>query len=140
MARFLQNITDAEWAVLQLLWDEGPAPVRRLTDVLYPKGGASEYATVHKLLERLASKGYVRRQRKAGVFLFEAAVDRDDLLGRELESLVEKMCGGSLQPLLTNLVRVKRLTADELRELLALVESLDAKARPRKGRGEGGRP
>ena len=47
----------------------------------------------------------------------------------------EKMCGGSLQPLLTNLIRVKRLTPHELRELLALVDSLDAKTRSRKERG-----
>jgi predicted transcriptional regulator len=129
------NVTNAEWSVLQTLWEQGPSSVRQLTEVLYPGGGASEYATVHKLLERLEGKGHVRRARRGGVFVFEAASERDDLIGRQLEVLVEKMCGGSLQPLLTNLVRVKRLTPAELRELLALVESLDPKARPKKGRG-----
>jgi predicted transcriptional regulator len=101
--------------------------------VLYPRGGASEYATVHKLLERLESKGYVRRERQGGVYVFRAAVDRDAVIGQQLEQLVEKMCGGSLQPLLSNLVRVKRLTAVELRELLALVDSLDTKGKAKKG-------
>lgn len=139
MGRHLRHIPDAEWAVLQLLWDEGPATVRRLTDVLYPKGGPSEYATVHKLLERLKEKGHVRRERKAGGWVFQASVAREEVLGRELEVLVEKMCGGSLQPLLTNLVRVKRLSTEELRELLQLVEQLDAASRSKKAR-EGGRP
>ena len=40
MARTAQDVTDAELAVLQVLWDEGPATIRRLTDVLYPAGGA----------------------------------------------------------------------------------------------------
>ena len=128
MARALPNITDAEWAVLQLLWDDGPATVRQLTDVLYPRGGPSEYATVHKLLERLEGKGCVRRQRRAGMYIFQAAVARDEVIGGQLEALVDKMCGGSLQPLLTNLVRVKGLTAEELRELLALVERLDSRS------------
>src|SRR5438105_10365294 len=101
------NITEAEWAVVQLLWDEGPATVRQLTYVLYPRGGPSEYATVHKLLERLEDKGYVRRNRGSGVYLFRAAVERDDVIGRQLEALMDKMCGGSLQPLLSNLIRVK---------------------------------
>jgi predicted transcriptional regulator len=119
------NIPDAEWAVLQLLWERGPATVRQLLDILYPKGGPSEYATAHKLLERLQAKGLVRRDRHEGAYLFEAAVARDEVIGQQLEALVEKMCNGSLQALLTNLVRVKRLSGDELRELLALVESLD---------------
>jgi predicted transcriptional regulator len=127
-------VTDAEWAVLQLLWEQGPATVRQLTDVLYPKGRNAETATVHKLLERLEAKSCVRRAR-AGPLRFEAAISRDELIGGQLEALVEKMCGGSLQPLLSNLVRVKRLTPDEVRELLALVESLDRKSQQKKPRG-----
>ena len=132
MARTPQTITDAEWAILQVLWDQGPATVRRLTDVLYPQGGASEQGTVYKLLERLEAKGCVRRDRSGGIYEFHATVARDEVIGRELEALVEKMCGGSLQPLLSNLVRVKRLTHEELRQLLDLVNSLDRKSKPKK--------
>ena len=132
MARTLPNITDAEWAVLELIWEKKEASVRQLAEVLYPKGGASEYATVHKLLERLEGKGYVSRKRSGGVYLFQATVGRDDVIGRQLEALVDKVYGGSLQPLLTNLIRVKRLTAQELRELLALVERLDQKGKGKK--------
>jgi BlaI family penicillinase repressor len=132
MARVSPNVTDAEWAILEQLWGQGPASIRQLTDVLYPKGGASEYATVHKLLERLEAKKYVQRKRVDGVYVFEATASRDDVVGRQLEALVDKMCGGSLQPLLMNLVRVKRLTARELRDLLALVDSLDRKGKNKK--------
>jgi len=133
-------ITDAEWPVMEYLWDKGQATIRQLTDVLYPKGGPSEYATVHKFLERLEAKGLACRERGGGMYVFRAAVSRDDVIGRELETLVEKMCGGSLQPLLSNLVRVKRLTPAELRDLRALVDELDAKSRRKKDRGQGGRP
>jgi predicted transcriptional regulator len=132
MGRTLPNITDAELSVLQLLWDKGLGTIRQLTDVLYPKGGPSEYATVHKLLERLEAKGYVRRERQASVVQFQALVGRDEVVGRQLEVLVEKMCGGSLQTLLSNLVRVKRLKTEELRELRALVDRLDRQGPPRK--------
>lgn len=131
----LPDVTDAEGAVLQRLWDAGPATVRQLRDTLYPGGGASEHATVHKLLERLEAKGYVGRARAGGALVFRALVERDAALGRQLEALLDKMCGGSLQPLLTNLVRVKRVTADELRELLALVEELERKKKPKRDRG-----
>jgi predicted transcriptional regulator len=135
MGRILPNVTDAEWSVLQMLWDRGSATVRQLTEVLYPKGGPSEYATVHKLLERLEAKGYVGRARSAGVYVFRAVIDRDEVIGHQLEVLVEKMCGGSLQSLLTNLIRVKRLKAGELQELLDLVDTLDARSSSKKKRG-----
>jgi BlaI family transcriptional regulator, penicillinase repressor len=122
MGRNLPHIPDAELAVLQLLWQRGPSPVRQLADALYPGGGPSEYATAHRLLERLEAKGYVGRDKAAGVYVFRAALDREAVLGQQLEALVERMGGGSLQPLLSTLVKSKRLTAAELRELLALVE------------------
>lgn len=132
MERRLPEATAAEWGVLQQLWEQGPATVRRLAETLYPGGGASEYATVHKLLERLESKGYVRRGREQGVYVFRPAVGRDEVIGQQLEALVEKMGGGSLQPLLSHLVRARRLTRDELRELLDLVDHLDR--RPKHGK------
>ncbi|MFL5245872.1 MAG: BlaI/MecI/CopY family transcriptional regulator [Gemmataceae bacterium] len=135
MGHELPDVTDAEVAVLQRLWDAGPATVRRLRDALYPGGGASEHATVHKLLERLETKGYVGRKRKDGALVFVSLIGRDEVLGRQLEALLDRMGGGSLQPLLTNLVRVKRVTADELRELLALVETLEAAKKAKKDRG-----
>jgi predicted transcriptional regulator len=133
MAHVPPRITGGEWTVLELLWERGPLPIRALAQALYPEGGASEYATVHKFLERLEGKGCVRRRRQEGVFLFEAVLGRDDILGGELTALVEKM-GGSLQPLLTNLVRLKGITAQELRDLLKLVDDLEKRKKPRKGR------
>jgi predicted transcriptional regulator len=127
MARTPQDITDAELAVLQVLWDEGPVPIRRLTDVLYTPGSVAHYATVQKLLERLERKGFVRRDRRTAVHVFSAAISREDLIGLRLRTVAEKLCGGSLTPLLTHLVRTTRLTNRERQELRDLIEELDPK-------------
>ena len=126
----LVKVPEAELAILQALWERAPATVRQLSAGLYPGGSASEYGTVHKLLERLEGKGYVRRERHGREYLFHPSVSRDELLGRELEALVDKMCGGSLQPLLSHLIRAKGLTPEELQELLALVEQLSRESSP----------
>ena len=105
MSQSQPHITDAELAILQLLWDKGSAAVRALADSLYPGGGPSEYATVHRLLERLEAKGYVRRGREGGRYAFFPVRDRDAVLGEQLEVLLCRMGSGSLQPLLTNLLR-----------------------------------
>ena len=134
MARTPQDITDAELAVLQVLWDEGPCSIRRITDVLYPDGKAAQYATVQKLLERLEAKGCVRRDRRAAVHQFGAAIDRDELIGRRLQSVAEKLCGGSWTPLLTHLVHNQKLSAQDRQALRELIEELDQSSRSRKDR------
>ncbi len=131
MARTAQDVTDAELAILEQLWDDGPATIRQLTDRLYPRGGSSHYATVQKLLERLEAKAYVRRDRKAAAHTFTAAVPLGELIGRRLRATAEQLCGGSLTPLLMHLVRARSLTSKERQELRALIDELDQQPRPR---------
>jgi predicted transcriptional regulator len=131
MARTPKDITDAELAVLQVLWDEGPAPIRRLSEVLYTPGSVAHYATVQKLLERLEAKGCVRRDRGPPVHVFAAIISREELIGRRLRAVAETLCGGSLTPLLTHLVRTTRLTARERQELRELMEELGRKPKPK---------
>jgi predicted transcriptional regulator len=125
MARTPQDVTDTELAILQLLWEHGPQTIRQLTDALYSDGSAAQYATVQKLLERLEAKEYVRRDRSGPAHVFAAAVPREELIGRRLQDMAEKLCGGSLTPLLTHLVRTRRLSPRERRELRDLIDELD---------------
>ncbi len=125
MVRNPDDLPDAELAVLQVLWQRGPATIRQLTDHLYPGGSDAHYATVQKLLDRLEAKEFVSRERAGVPHVFSAAVSRDEFIGRRLESVAERLCGGSLTPLLTNLVRSKRLSARERRELRRLMDELD---------------
>jgi BlaI family transcriptional regulator, penicillinase repressor len=121
------DVTDAELALMQSLWDEGSATIRQLVDRVYQQTGASVYATVQKLLDRLESKGFVERDRASQVHVFRAAINRDELIGRRLRAVADSLCGGSLSPLLTHLVEGRGLSEKERRELRALVEKLDRK-------------
>jgi len=129
MAKPPQDVTDAELAVLQALWSQGPATIRQLTEAIYPDGGPAYYATVQKLLERLEGKDCIRRERTAGAHVFSAILAPEDLIGRRLRAMAEKLCGGSLTPLLTHLVKAERLTAKQRQELRTLIDELDQKSR-----------
>jgi predicted transcriptional regulator len=135
MSRVPHHVTDAELAVLQELWSHGPASMRQLAEALYPGKRASHLATVQKLLERLEERRYVRRDRSADIQIFSAAIDRDELIDRQLRNMAEKFCGGSLTPLFSSLVRAKRLSAQERQTLRALIEELEQKNRTPKARG-----
>jgi BlaI family transcriptional regulator, penicillinase repressor len=120
-----EDVTEAELALLQTLWDLGPATIRQLVDRVYQQNGTSVYATVQKLLDRLEAKGFVERDRGGQVHIFRAAINRDELIGRRLRAVADSLCGGSLSPLLTHLVEGRGLSERERRELRALVEKLD---------------
>ena len=79
------------------------------------------------LLERLEDKRHVRRDRGGHAHVFSATTDRDTLVGQRLRVMAEKLCGGSMTPLLTHLVRAATLTPKELQELRALIDQLDQK-------------
>ena len=136
MARTPQDVTDAELAVLQVLWEQGPATIRHITDVLYPRGGRAHYATVQKLLERLEESAppCVHRQRTGGDNVYTAAIGRH--FGRPGNRFWPALYQGGFTPRLfspfesaqlldlhygiTNVVsrataRADELTSDELR-------------------------
>jgi predicted transcriptional regulator len=124
VARTPQDVTDAELAILEVLWAQGRCTRRQITDLLYPDGGPAHYTTVQKLLERLEAKGHVSKSRDDHLLTFQATTDREQLISRRLLEVADKLCGGSLTPLLMNLVRAKPLTATELQELQDLIKQL----------------
>lgn len=128
VARPPQDVSDAMLELLELLWQHGSATIRQLTDWRHPQQATTaQYATVQKLLERLEERGYVQRQRDSSAHVFEATIEREDLIGRRLRQVAEKLCGGSVTPLLTHLVRTESLTAEERQELRDLIDELDRK-------------
>lgn len=124
------DVTAAELAVLRHLWDHGTSTRRQVTDALYPAGGPAHYTTVQKLLERLEAKAFVTSELAGNVRVFTAAVDRDVLIRRRLKDVADKLCDGSVAPLLMSLVGGGGLSEAEIAELRALVRKL---SKPGKG-------
>lgn len=134
MPRTPQDVTEAELAILQVLWDRGTATVRELTEILYPDGGSSEHATVQKLLGRLETKQCVNRDRNTWPHTYQAAIGREDLIGRRLRATAEDLCDGSMTPLLTHLVESKQLNAKERESLRNLLDELDRTSKSGRGK------
>ncbi len=127
------DVTDAELAILEELWRSAePQPISALVEALYPQRNAAAHATVQSLLGRLEVKACVTRRRSGRAHLYSATVGRDDVIGHRLQSLAERLCEGSLTPLLTHLVQGASMTAadrEALRRLLADVEGSTANPR-----------
>lgn len=124
MSAELFDVTDAELAVLQVLWEHGSCSIRHIADILYPGGKPAQYGTVQKLLERLEAKKHVSRNRSPWPHVFSAAVERETLIGLRLRETAEKLCGGSLTPLLLHLLKAEQFSDQERQELRSFLERL----------------
>lgn len=121
------DVTGAELAVLQQLWDHGARSVREIADALYPGGDPTHYGTVQKLLQRLQQKRCVARVPRTSPIAFAARVTREALVDLRLREVVDTLCAGSLTPLLSHLTRRRELTAAERAELEAFVAGMAAR-------------
>ncbi|HLJ11770.1 MAG TPA: BlaI/MecI/CopY family transcriptional regulator [Planctomycetaceae bacterium] len=124
-----RDVTDAELDVLQVLWTSGPQTIRHIAATLDRRNQDAYYATVKKLLERLEAKRFVRREPRGIAYLYEATVDRNELVGRRLRHVADSLCEGSVTPLLTQIAHHERLSRKQQEALLALIDELAAEER-----------
>lgn len=116
------DVSDAELAVLEVLWKKGQSTIRTITDALYPETSTSYYATVQKLLDRLEKKSIVQRDRSGFAHTFRPLIKRENLIDERLQEVARKLCGGSLTPLLVHLVGAAPLSDKERRLLRELID------------------
>ena len=119
-------LANAELAVMELLWDHGAMTARQVQDRLYGASDRSQHGTVQRLLQRLEGKDFVRREstrdRATPANTFAPRLSRAEYAGAQLETLAERLTGGSIAPLLSNLIDRKRLSRAELRRLRELLD------------------
>ena len=124
MVRKPKDVTDAELAVLRVLWQMNDATIGQICDAVYGESSESNYATVKKLLARLRSKSYVEQDNSQRPHLFRAVVDEQGLLGMRLGALAEELCSGSSVPLVKHLLENAKFSAKERRELRETIEAI----------------
>jgi BlaI family penicillinase repressor len=117
-----ERLTNAEMAIMELLWESERLTARQIRERLYDDSKTSQHGTVQRLLQSLEEKEFVDRDRSLGVHLFSPIVSREAYGGLQLESLAEKLTGGSIAPLLTHLLDAKKLDKSEIKRLRKLLE------------------
>ena len=115
-------LANAELAIMKLLWHEDRLTARHIREQLYPDASKAQHGTVQRLLQRLEDKGYVERDRSLPVHLFSAKIDRQTYACSQLELLAAKLTGGSLAPLITQLVEGKKLSRKEIKRLRGILD------------------
>jgi BlaI family transcriptional regulator, penicillinase repressor len=117
--------TDGELEILQVLWDRGPSTVREVHDALGDVRGVG-YTTVLKLLQIMLEKGLVTRRDATRSHIYRAAVGRERVQKRLLADLLDRAFEGATGPLVMQALSSRRAAPDELEQIRALLDRLEA--------------
>jgi BlaI family transcriptional regulator, penicillinase repressor len=116
------GLSEAERAVLRVLWDRGPGTVREINAELTRRGRRWAYTTAATLLQRLSAKQYAASDPRGVSHVFRAAVTRDEILERRLKDAANELCDGRAAPLVLALVQGGRFSAEELARMRRLLD------------------
>lgn len=120
MARPAQELTERELEVMHLFWEHGESTAAAARDRLAATGRELSYTTVATLVRILHDKGYLRPTNAERPFRYVPARSYDEVSGRLLGHIVERVFRGSRESLLVCLLGEGELTAPE-RELLQAI-------------------
>jgi BlaI family transcriptional regulator, penicillinase repressor len=114
--------TEAEMAILGVLWERGPSTVRQVHAILEPERGTG-YTTVLKLLQIMFDKGLVRRDERSRSHVYEAAVERDEIQRALVDDLTNRAFGGSTASLVMQALSGERASPEEIDQIRAWLDA-----------------
>ncbi len=118
-----ERISDAEHAVMEVLWDEAPLTAQDVAERVAPTRGWSAN-TVKTLLGRLLAKNAITADEDGRRYQYRPLVARDDYVEGESRRLIDRLFGGKLTPLVAHLAERDALTDQDIAEIEALLKEI----------------
>ena len=112
--------TEAEWKILDVLWDRHPRAVAEITRTLEPETGWTRH-TVITLLKRMQEKGTVAVDETGPVKLYSPTLTREEASTAQTQKLLSRVFSGKASLLISNLVDSGEVSLEEMQELLDLL-------------------
>lgn len=118
-----ERISDAEHAVMEVLWEESPLTAQEVAERIPPERDWSAN-TVKTLLGRLLAKSIIAHEEDGRRYRYRPLVARGDYVAGESRRLMDRLFGGRLTPLVAHLAERDALTEQDIAEIEALLREL----------------
>ncbi len=120
-----ERISDAEHAVMEVLWQRSPLTAADVADALTDDRDWT-LQTVKTLLSRLTNKGAVSYDQDGRRYLYSPILAREDYVGDESRRLVDRLFGGRAAPLIAHLAERQEFSAEDIAQIERLIGELKA--------------
>ncbi|HTV82151.1 MAG TPA: BlaI/MecI/CopY family transcriptional regulator [Acidobacteriaceae bacterium] len=125
--------TEAELAILQVLWRRGASTVREVHEALEERGIG--YTTVLKQMQVMIEKGLLTRNERYRSHVYEARAARERTQRQLARELLELAFEGSAKNLVLGALSSKPVSAEELREIRRMLDAFEREQKPEQKRG-----
>lgn len=115
------RISDAEWEVMEILWNRHPLTALEVVSALLPHHPWKD-KTIRTMLGRLVRKGALAYSAKKTTFFYSPAIQRDQCVRGESQTFFQKILRGATAPTLLRMVRETKLSRAEIAELKRILK------------------
>ena len=120
--------TDAELAILRVLWEQEPCTVRDVHAALAAGGKEVAYTTVLKMFQVMTEKRLVIRDDRSRAHLYRAAMPRPKAQKQLVDDFVERAFGGAAAELVLHALAGRKASPEELTEIRRLLDRMESKS------------
>jgi BlaI family penicillinase repressor len=118
-----RSLTDVEWVIMKALWEREPCAAGTVQEALAETHGWA-YSTVKTTMDRMVAKGLLATHAIRNLQMFTSLVSRDDAKRVELRRLLSRAFDGALSPMIQFIVEDESLSAEEIKSLRGLLDSV----------------
>lgn len=122
MAKNAYELTEAEWDIIEAVWENQPCAAPTVTEALDKKKGWS-YSTVKTLMDRMVKKGLLKTRRIRNIILYRASITKKQAQRTEVMKTVKRAFNGAMTPMMQFMLENNKLSQDELQELEKMIKS-----------------
>lgn len=123
-----QKPTDSELGILQILWENGEASVRKVNEQLNEQNTSDKeigYTTTLKLMQIMLNKNLVNRNTDSRTHIYSAAISESETQGKLLDQFVDATFRGSAMKLVMQALGNHKASSEELDEIKALINKIE---------------
>jgi BlaI family penicillinase repressor len=120
MATKNRELTEAEWEIIQVVWEHEPCAAPTVQEELAARKKWT-YSTVKTLMDRMVTKGLLTTERIRNLMLYRSAISQQDAQRGELLRTVKRAFGGAFTPMMQFMLDSDTLSRKELDELESLI-------------------
>jgi len=120
------QLTEAEWKIIEVLWDEHPRSMPEITKILEPSTGWTRH-TIITLLKRMEAKGTITVDSSGSVKMYSPKITREQASAEQTRKFLSRVFSGNLSLLISNLVDSGEADVEDIQTILDMVKQNEKK-------------
>ena len=122
--KYNTGLSENEWYIMQILWENSSATLRELCDSLKDSKGWTKHA-ISSFLKRMQEKGAITADESGKVKRYLPLWDKEETILEETHSIMDRVYQGNLLLMVSNAVKEQKLTKEEIDELRNMLDCMD---------------